>query len=202
MRGRVFMRRMGMSRMVKFLLAAAVIGVLASAAATAQDKTVPKSLVKFANETLTTYGKDAQLVAFTAKSNETPGDIAKLKALDKRWQANDNIDDFAKALLGNPVSARLAAVIGAHKFVPEAFIMNAQGTIIGETNRTSTYWKGEQEKFTAAYNAGAGAVWFGKLAYDESTKTNSVQVSVPVVKGGKAIGAVCFTVNIDEWEKR
>ena len=191
-----------MSRMVTFLLAVAVLGALASAAVTAQDRSVPKSLVKFANEKLVEIGKDAQLVAFTAKSNETPGNIEKLRALDKRWQANDNIEDFAKALLGNSVSARLAKVIGVHNFVPEAFIMNAQGTIIGETNRTSTYWKGEQEKFTAAYNGGAGAIWFGKLAYDESTKTNSVQVSVPVVKGGKAIGAICFTVNIDEWEKR
>ena len=145
-----------MSRIVTFLLAVAVLGALASTAVTAQDKSVPKSLVKFANEKLAEIGKDAQLVAFTAKSNEKPGDVEKLRALDKRWQANDNIEDFVKALLGNPVSARLAKVIGAHKFVPEAFIMNAQGTIIGETNRTSTYWKGEQEKFTAAYNGGAG----------------------------------------------
>jgi hypothetical protein len=25
---------------------------------------------------------------------------------------------------------------------------------------------------------------------------------VPVSKGGKAIGAITFTVNVDEWEKR
>jgi len=29
-----------------------------------------------------------------------------------------------------------------------------------------------------------------------------VQVSVPVVSAGRAIGAICFTVNLDEWEKR
>jgi len=169
---------------------------------TAQDKTVPKSLVKFANETLTGIGQDAQLVAFVARDNASPVNVEKLRALDKRWVANDNMDEFVKALMSNPVSARLQKQIAAYKYIPEAFIMNAQGTIIGETNRTSTYWKGEQEKFTAAYNNGAGAVWFGKLAYDESTKTNGVQVSVPVVKGGKAIGAICFTVNVDEWEKR
>jgi hypothetical protein len=192
-----------MTRVYRPVLALVVIGILAATAAvTAQDKSVPKSLVKFTNETLVTVGRDAQLVAFAAKDNATPGSIEKLRALDKRWQAQDNIEDFVKALLGNPVSARLKRLIESYKFLPEAFIMNAQGTIIGETNRTSTYWKGEQEKFTAAYKDGAGAVWFGKLAYDESTKTNSVQVSVPVVKGGKAIGAITFTVNIDEWEKR
>jgi hypothetical protein len=168
----------------------------------AQDRSVPKSLVKFANETLTSIGKDAQLVSFVSKDNQNPADVEKLRALDKRWQANDNMADFMKALLGNQVSARLQRQIGAHKYIPEAFIMNAQGTIVGETNQTSTYWKGEQEKFTAAYNGGVGAVWFGKLAYDESTKTNGVQISVPVVKSGKAIGAICFTINVDEWEKR
>jgi hypothetical protein len=107
-----------------------------------------------------------------------------------------------KALLGNACSARLAKTISTYKFVPEAFIMDAQGTIIGETNRTSTYWKGEQEKFTAAYKSGTGAIWYGKLEYDESTKSNIVQISVPVVKNGKAVGAICFGINVDEWEKR
>ena len=170
--------------------------------ATAQDKTVPKSLAKFANEKLTSIGQDAQLVAFVSRDNANPVSVEKLRALDKRWHASDNIEDFVKALMSNQVSARLQKQISAYKFIPEAFIMNAQGTIIGETNRTSTYWKGEQEKFTGAYKDGAGAVWFGKLAYDESTKVNGVQISVPVMKGGKAIGAICFTINVDEWEKR
>lgn len=186
----------------KVIAMCAIFVFMAAGLVGAQDRSVPKSLVKFANETLTKIGQDPQLVSFTSRDNANPVNVEKLRALDKRWVANDNIEDFAKALLGNQVSARLQKQIAAYKFIPEAFIMNAQGTIIGETNRTSTYWKGEQEKFTAAYNGGAGAVWFGKLAYDESTKTNGVQISVPVVKGGKAIGAICFTMNVDEWEKR
>jgi hypothetical protein len=185
------------------MIAAAIIFILMAAGlVAAQDRSVPKSLVKFANEKLTAMGRDAQLVSFVSKDNANPVDVEKLRALDKRWQANDNMADFMKALMGNQVSARLQKQIGVHKYIPEAFIMNAQGTIIGETNQTSTYWKGEQEKFTAAYNGGVGAVWFGTLAYDESTKTNGVQISVPVVKSGKAIGAICFTINVDEWEKR
>lgn len=175
---------------------------IAAGLVAAQDKSVPKSLVKFANETLTGIGQDPQLVSFVSRDNANPVNVEKLRALDKRWVAKDNIEDFVKALMSNQVSARLKKQIAAHAYIPEAFIMNAQGTIIGETDRTSTYWKGEQEKFTAAYNGGVGAVWFGKLAYDESSKTNGVQISVPVVKGGKAIGAVTFTINVDEWEKR
>ncbi len=192
------MTKMGL----KAMLAVVVLAAISAAAAGAQDKTVPRSLVKFAQQTLVTYGEDPQLVAMVAKSNSSPQDVAKLKALDIRWKKKDNIESFVKALLATPASKRLAALIGSHPYVPEAFIMDSQGTIIGETNRTSTYWKGEQQKFTAAYAGGAGAIWYGTLEYDESTKTNSVQISVPVVKGGKAIGAICFTVNVDEWEKR
>ena len=181
---------------------ATVLSLSTAGAAAAQDKSVPRSLVKFAQETLASYGQDAQLVAFVEKSNANPQDLAKLKALDVKWQKNDNVDSFVKNLMANPVSARLGKIIGSHPYVPEAFIMDSQGTIIGETNRTSTYWKGEQEKFTAAYAGGAGALWYGKLEFDESTKTNAVQISVPVLRGGKAIGAITFTVNVDAWEKR
>jgi hypothetical protein len=186
---------------LRVVLAAMVIAGIAVAAG-AQDKTVPRSLVKFAQQTLVTYGEDPQLVALVAKSNASPQDVAKLRALDVRWQKKDAIEAFVKTLMASPASQRLAALIEKHPYVPEAFIMDSQGTIIGETNRTSTYWKGEQEKFTAAYAGGTGAIWYGTLEFDESTKTNSVQISVPVAKGGKAIGAICFTVNIDEWEKR
>ena len=186
----------------KAAAAGLVLALCAAASAAGQDKTVPKSLVRFAEDTLVKLGQDAQLVAFVEKDNARPVAIDRLKALDKQWQAKDNIEDFVKALLASPVSARLASLIAADKFLPEAFIMNAQGTIIGETNRTSTYWKGEQAKFTGAFNGGKGAVWYGTLAFDESTKINAVQVSVPVSKGGAAIGAICFTVNVDEWEKR
>ncbi|MGD0724158.1 MAG: hypothetical protein ABSB63_01195 [Spirochaetia bacterium] len=162
------------------MIAAAIIFIfMAAGLVAAQDRSVPKSLVKFANEKLTAMGWDAQLVSFVSKDNANPVDVEKLRALDKRWQANDNMADFMKALMGNQVSARLQKQIGVHKYIPEAFIMNAQGTIIGETNQTSTYWKGEQEKFTAAYNGGVGAVWFGTLAYDESTRPTGFRFPSP-----------------------
>jgi len=142
----------------KAIAVATVLSVAVAGMAVAQDKTVPKSLVKFAQDTLVSYGQDAQLVGFVERSNANQQDIAKLRALDVRWQKKDNIEAFVKNLMASPASARLGKIIGAHPYVPEAFIMDAQGTIIGETNRTSTYWKGEQEKFTAAYAGGAGAI--------------------------------------------
>ena len=50
------------------MLAAMVIAAIAATAVGAQDKTVPRSLVKFAQQTLVTYGEDPQLVAMTGGS--------------------------------------------------------------------------------------------------------------------------------------
>ncbi len=168
----------------------------------AQDKSVPKSLIKFATETLAAVGKDSQLVAFTEKDNLKPAPVEKLKEIDKKWANNDGIENFIKAMLANPVSARLKKATESYKFILESFIMNAQGAIIGETNRTSTYYKGEAAKFTGAYKGGAGAIWYGPVEWDASVKANALQISVPVIKGGKAIGAICFTISLEEWEKR
>lgn len=80
--------------------------------------------------------------------------------------------------------------------------MNSQGTIVAESNRTSSYWKGEAEKFTAAYADGRGAFWYGPVEYDESTGEITLQVSVPVMKGNRAIGAIVFGISLDRWEQR
>lgn len=185
------------------VMAAAVILVCATGGSLlAQDKNVPKSLVKFAEETLVAIGKDAQLVAFVEKDNLKPASVQKLKEIDVKWANADGIEDFIKAMLANPVSAQLKKATQGYAFILESFIMNAQGAIIGETNRTSTYYKGEAEKFNGAYKGGTGALWYGKVEYDASVKINALQISVPVVKGGKAIGAICFTISLEEWEKR
>jgi hypothetical protein len=117
---------------LKAAVAVMVLSAIAAASAGAQDKTVPRTLVKSAQQTLVTYGQDPQ----------RPQDVARLRALDARWQKKDNVESFVKALLAAPASQRLAVLIGKH-----------------------------------AYAGGAGAIWYGTLEFDESTKTNSVQVS-------------------------
>lgn len=90
---------------------------IAAGLVAAQDKSVPKSLVKFANETLTGIGQDPQLVSFVSRDNANPVNVEKLRALDKRWVAKDNIEDFVKALMSNQVSARLKKQIADRKSV-------------------------------------------------------------------------------------
>ena len=83
-------------------------------------------------------------------------------------------------LMRNRLAWELVNFQYQHKFVTEAFAMDARGAIVAETNRTSTFYKGEAQKFTAAYAGGSGAVWFGPAAYDDST----AEMADPGVRAG------------------
>jgi len=186
----------------KAAVLAAGLALAVAAIAAAQDQAVPKSLVRFANETLVGIGADASLVSAVEAQNKKGVSLNRIKELDAAWMAEKGINAFMKGLLDNAASARLKQQIGNRGFILEAFVMDNQGALVGLTNKTSDYWQGDEAKFTESYKGGAGAVHFGKAEFDPSANATLVQISVPVVKAGKAIGAITFGVSIDAWEKR
>lgn len=181
------------------------LGALVPASAqapAAEMKDVPASLVAYAESTLSAAARTPAVVQFVEGQNARKARVEDLKALDRRWAAAPGVEPYMWDLLRNRLALVLVDFQYRHKFVTEAFAMDAQGAIVAETNRTSTYYKGEAEKFTAAFAAGAGAIWYGPAAYDDSTGETEIQVSVPVMKGTRAIGAICFGISLDRWEER
>jgi hypothetical protein len=190
----------GTFRKAAVLAAGLVLAVVTIAAA--QDKGVPKSLVRFADESLVKLGADDRLVAAVEAQTKKGVSLDKIKELDAAWMAEKGINAFMRGLLDNSNSGRLKQLIGAHAFILEAFVMDNQGALVGLTNKTSDYWQGDEAKFTESYKGGQGAVHYGKAEFDKSANATLVQISVPVVKAGKAIGAITFGISIDAWEKR
>lgn len=171
-------------------------------AAAAPPSEVPASLVAYTEKVLLKAAAAPSIVRYIEAQNARRARVEDLKAMDRKWAASSGIEDYMWNLMRNALALQLADFQYRHKFVTEAFAMDARGTIVAETNRTSTYYKGEAEKFTAAYAKGAGAAWYGPVAYDDSTAEIEIQVSVPVMNGGKAIGVICFGVSLDRWEER
>ena len=138
-----------MSRRFWFFAAVVAFAAASVVPLAAQGMDIPKSLVKFSNETLAAIGKDPQLVGVRRDEQREPAGRGEAEGARREVAEEGRDRGFREGAARQPVSARLAKVIAGYKYIPEAFIMDAQGTIVGETNRTSTYWKGEQAKFTA-----------------------------------------------------
>ncbi|OHD14785.1 MAG: hypothetical protein A2086_13885 [Spirochaetes bacterium GWD1_27_9] len=81
----------------------------------------------------------------------------------------------------------------------EIFGMDFQGCVVGESNKTSDYWQGDEDKFSKSFNNGMGAIFVDQVKFDESSQTYSVQISLPIVdtKTKKVIGAITIGINMD-----
>ena len=101
----------------------------------------------------------------------------------------------------NPAAKELGKLEKSKPYFLEVFLMDKQGANVAMTNKTSDYWQGDEAKFTKSYNGGAGGVDIGKVKFDNSSQAYLVQVSVPVMDGDKAIGALTIGINLDELDK-
>lgn len=163
---------------------------------------VPNTLAAYAQNVLVKVAQAPSITQYIETQNARRVRVEDLKALDAKWASSPAVEGYMWDLMRNRLAFELVNFQYQHKFIMEAFAMDARGAIVAETNRTSTFYKGEAQKFTAAYANGSGAVWYGPAAHDDSTAEMEIQVSVPVMKGGRAIGAICFGVSLDRWEER
>ena len=155
-----------------------------SVSSAAADTSMPSSL----------KAKFEQMFEFSA---------AKIDELDKTWRAQADAADqpMIDAALDSEVSGYLMDVQdGSDGLFTEIFVMDAKGLNVGQSDVTSDYWQGDEDKWQQTYSVGPGAVHISELEEDESTQTVQSQVSASVVDpdSGAVIGAVTFGVNVDK----
>ena len=138
--------------------------------------------------------EDPIIVSAVKKQNEKGQTLDEIKAIDKEWVAGGR-EKLVSILQSNPAGMLLRNKVLSNKDVfSEAFLCDRQGAVAGEYPKTTDYWQGDEKKFTACYNNGNGKVYNGILEFDESTKTFSIKISVPVRDKGETIGVLIFGI--------
>jgi hypothetical protein len=117
-----------------------------------------------------------------------------------KWKVTRRSDSLVTGFQSNPAGQLLKAKVaeGQGTF-NEAFLSAAQGEKVAFVEKTTSYIHKGQAKFDIPY--GTGKFWQGKPEFDESSQTYAVQISVPVLADGKAIGALVVGVNLSHLEK-
>lgn len=131
---------------------------------------------------LKAWGSEAVLVKATKESDANP--VAKDMTQDK-WKGLTVVDPTVRGFTSNPA----AAWIKAHKdaSVSEAFVSNNKGTKVAFLTKPSNWSHKGKPKHDVPMT---GKTWIGEAEIDESTGQKQVQVSFPVLDGGKPIGSV------------
>ena len=120
--------------------------------------------------------------------------------LDKQWRAVKDTDGFIDKYLKNETADFLRDVQTQSKgLYAEIFVMDFQGCNVAMSNKTSDFWQGDEAKFKISYNDAKGKIFIDAIEFDESTKENLVQVSLPISNEAKeVIGAITIGMSIDK----
>lgn len=135
---------------------------------------------------------DSKIVAAVKNANSAPAAQAKELNQDK-WQKMTILDPFVSTLIKGEVGSALKAYSQKDDSIAEAFVSAADGTKVGFLSKTS----GWSHKGKAKHdNPMSNKVWQGDIEVDDSTGVKQIQISVPVLDGGKPIGSLVIGYKI------
>lgn len=111
-----------------------------------------------------------------------------------QWAKLAPNDPVVLSLQKNAGSVWLAKKIAASNgLIREAFLSGAQGELAGFASKPTAYFHTREAKFGEPMK---GFAWEGKPEWDKSSRSHSIQYSVPVYDKGKVIGVLTLGVSM------
>lgn len=174
-----------MRKMLKLGIALLITAIAAGTFAAEPDAALKAKLDGKFKE-VKAWASDAAIVKAVTDYNAAPSADAKEMTQDK-WKGLNILNPFIKSLSKNSAADFLRSKQAADPSVSEAFVSGADGTKVAFLGKTS----GWSHKGKAKHdNPMAGKDWTGAVETDESTGVQQIQISVPVLSGGKPIGSL------------
>lgn len=131
----------------------------------------------------------------------------KIKALDAQWvkERELEVQPMISAALSNPLSSYLM-MVQAHSngLIAETFVMDNKGLNVGQSDISSDYWQGDEDKWQKTFLEAPDTVFIDEPEFDEDKKIWVVQTSLALSdpQTGKNIGAAVFDINLTELKRR
>jgi hypothetical protein len=173
------------------LLALTATGAVAQSA-DATQKRLETEAVK-----LKSWAQDPLFVAAVIAQNKQHITPAEIDKRDKAWVAG-TAEPLVKQMTTGPCADHLRQLAAASPIYSESFVMDDQGALVCANQRTSDYMQGDEAKWIRSFNNGKGAVFIDRPRFDESAKEHLAQISLPIMSGGHAIGAITIGVDVDK----
>jgi hypothetical protein len=148
-------------------------------------------------EKVKAWAADPLIVKAVVAQNEK-GPIAGLD--NPKWKTLRRNDAVVKEFQSNPAGQYLRQkVADSNGTYSEAFLSAALGEKVAFFEKTTSYLHKGMPKFDVPF--GTGKSWQGQPEFDESSQSHQIQVSVPVVSGGKPVGVIVVGVSLTKLEK-
>lgn len=161
------------------------------------DRSELQELLRTKMRTVQHMALNPALIQAVRRQNAEHLDMNSIKKRDDEWKATKTLTPFKRSLQENSAGQMLKRYVSRNPSLNEAFLTDNQGANVAAFPATSDYWQGDEEKWTASFNDGAGKLFLGPVERDESTNTLAVQVSAPLFHQGETIGVLVVGVTFD-----
>ena len=146
--------------------------------------------------------QDAIVIQAIRLQNERHSDLtqADIAAFDARWRRETESAErpLIDAVLSSDLSRYLHGVrTRSQGLLTEIFVMDRVGLNVGQSDMTSDFWQGDEEKWQRTCLGSPDAVFIDEVEEDESTQQFQSQVSMAVADPESGIVIGCVTVGID-----
>jgi hypothetical protein len=167
------------------------------------DQIPTRAIERVAQKRFMEWAGNPVVVEAVKEANNKPArTISEIIQMDKKWVEGTFDREWVNELQDNPCAVYLKQLQNqksrGKNLYSEIFVMDKQGCIVAESEKTSDYWQGDEDKFVRAFADGKGMIFIDEADYDESTKTPLIQVSVPVLDPDteEAIGVMTIGLNM------
>lgn len=151
-----------------------------------------KAKVDSALAQLSSLGTDPTVVAAVREYNANPPAIVATMTQDA-WKSLSVLSSEVLSFARNPLAVYLKTK--RTDAIAELFVSGASGTKVAFFGKTTSW----SHKGSAKHDQPmAGKTWIGQPALDESSGKYEVQISFPVLDGGKPIGSIVIGLDVSK----
>jgi len=109
----------------------------------------------------------------------------------EKWRTLTVVDPFVRSFSRTPLALSLKAK--KDDTITECFVSGADGTKVAFLAKTTNWSHAAADKHKVPMT---GKHWIGPMEVDQSTGQQQIQIGLPVLDGGKAIGSIVFGVRV------
>ena len=135
---------------------------------------------------------------------ETNQEIEKrIQEIDARWTGGVGVNAYLFEVLNNRATNYLKefSSSGERGIYNIILVTNEKGAVVGATEKPSHYSYISQKWWRSAYNNGVGGVYVSDIYFNDEFGIKTLDIATPVMKGGKAMGVILMSHNVDVFFK-
>jgi hypothetical protein len=144
---------------------------------------------------LRSFSTDPEVVNAVKAHNATAASAEAMAMTNDKWHSLSVLDPFVRSVAKAPLSEYLKEKKKSDDVIAKIFVSGADGFKVAFDAKTEHWTHKGMPKHEVPMS---GETWIGPVRLDDSTGQQLIQVGLPVLDGGKAIGSIIVGLRVDK----